>query len=80
MQILNRNEMKMIKGGVLGGHACHYYCCDSNNNCSEVGVVAEDLSGTTNEECQESGQGEFVCSSGSYLAALYKRAAVSEIN
>lgn len=73
LQILSRNEMKMIKGGGI----CHFWCCSGGpGTCGSEIYHAQLLNAEpgegSNEACQTAGlNGGLSCPDGTYLAALY---------
>ena len=74
--ILTRDEMKNVVGGVLPplGSRCVLYCCDNEGDCTPSGYVMPGVTQcSTNEECQNLGNGQgYTCPQGYYVAALCK--------
>jgi hypothetical protein len=72
VQMMTRDQMKNIKGGLAGaqGTRCVLYCCPSN--CSTPQATAQ-MTCNSNEECQTAGVSQgWACTGGDYVAALCK--------
>lgn len=76
-EILSREELKNVIGGVAPGTRCVIYCCTNEGNCSDGQEMPLGEGGTcsSNEECQALAIENEVAScpdENAYVAALCK--------